>query len=157
MLITFHALYISLAISLSVSNNRFTQRPQSFSIGQLLLHSGASISLETWSGPSPSLYPLPLSLSPPSFPFLSPPLPFPFPFSCPNSPPSLSPSSPLIQLGVWGSHNITPSSVVSSPSGVRAEPRPLTHFVYFKLGNDGRCQRSSVIVMYRKMFQTKAH
>jgi len=99
--------------------------------------------------------PLPLPASPlltfPSLSLPSPSVPFPSLPSFPNSPPSLSPCPPLIQmLGVWG-------SAVSSISGSGAEPRQLTHFVYFKLGNDGRCQRCSVIVMCRKMFQTKAH
>jgi len=119
---------------------------------------GASISLETWSSPSPSLSPLPLSSPsplPPSLPSL-PSFSLPLPLSSvslpsfPNSHPSLSLSPPLIQLGGL-------RSAVSSPSGVRGGPRPLTRFVYFKLGNDGRCQRCSVIVICRKMFQTKAH
>jgi len=101
-------------------------------------------SLETWSGPFPSLSSLPLSLFPPLLPFPSLSLPFPpFPFSSFLSqfPSLLIPFPSLIQIGVWG-------SAVSSPAGSRAEPRPLTHFVYFiKLGNDGWCQRCSVIVI----------
>ena len=94
---------------------------------------------------SPSLSPLPLSLS-----ILSPLLPLPSFFvsslSFPNSFPSflsqfpsfLIPFSPLIQLRGLGERYKERCKLPQQSPG---EPRPLTHFMFFKLGNDGRCQR----------------